>query len=361
MGLAGNQLNVKLAFCDTMEMVEIEQEVTDYLVHALELSDRPPAGMAYCRLATGCITHNLHFREYGEWPNFDEPGRHPSLAATISRVKDSLERQTGEVLFSINAQSRGSLHWDFETRAGGAKGRHVKTVVGMISNTFTDVFGIGLSLSGIENSEGELDVGELDDAQVLLESVEDERVGLGPWDCMRLGGRANLHGRTFQAEGYYREALRLFLESGDRQGEGASLGSLGNIARKRGELAEAERLYEESLAIDREVGNRGGEAASLNNLGLIARKRGDLKEAERLYGESLAIQREIGDRQGEATSLGNLGNIAGTRGELAEAERLYRDSVRIMNEIGIPLDDWYTENGYTDPDAEWDFPPGNDG
>ena len=66
--------------------------------------------------------------------------------------------------------------------------------------------------------------------------------------------------------------------------------------------------------------------------------------------------REVGDCQGEASSLGNLGLIAYTRGDYDEAEGLYRESVRIKNGIGVPLGEWYIENGYTDPDAE-ELPP----
>ena len=102
---------------------------------------------------------------------------------------------------------------------------------------------------------------------------------------------------------------------------------------------------------------RWGEAQSLGNLGNIAHERGDYDEAERLHRESLSISLEIGDRPFEALSLGNLGLIAHERGDLEEAERLYRESVRIKNELGVPLGDWYIENGYTDPDAEWEFPP----
>jgi tetratricopeptide (TPR) repeat protein len=107
----------------------------------------------------------------------------------------------------------------------------------------------------------------------------------------------------------------------------------------------------------REVGDRQGEAVALNNLGSNAERRGDYDEAERLYRESLAIMREVGHRQGEAVALNNLGSNAERRGDYDEAERLHRESVRIKNGIGVPLGDWYIENGYTDPDEKWEYPP----
>jgi tetratricopeptide (TPR) repeat protein len=95
----------------------------------------------------------------------------------------------------------------------------------------------------------------------------------------------------------------------------------------------------------KEIGDRGGEAASLNNLGLIAETRGDLAEAERLYRESLAIKREIGDRGGEAGSLIGLGNTLLNR-NMDERHRCFTEAVRIHREIGIPIDQWFIDNGY---------------
>ena len=140
----------------------------------------------------------------------------------------------------------------------------------------------------------------VDEVLEATEAAESSGIEFDPWEYLTLGNAAKLRGRIFPAEGYCREALRLFLESGDREGEASALGVLGNIALHRADLDEAERLHKESLAISREFGNREGEAASLNNLGLITENRGDLDEAERLNNESLAIKREIGDREGEA-------------------------------------------------------------
>ena len=162
---------------------------------------------------------------------------------------------------------------------------------------------------------------KVDEALEGAAAAEEAGIKFDPWEYITLGDAAELRGRTFTAEGYYREALRMFLEAGDRHGEAQSLGSIG----------------------------------------LIAYHRGDYDEAEGLHRESLAIKREIGDRRGEAASLNNLGLIAHTRGEYDEAERLHRESVRIKNGIGVPLDDWHIENEYTDPDADWDFPPSWEG
>ena len=69
-------------------------------------------------------------------------------------------------------------------------------------------------------------------------------------------------------------------------------------------------------------------------------------EAERLYRESLAIKREIGDRQGESGSLINLGIIMNSKGQYDEKHRMYTEAVRIRREIGMPIDQWFIDNGY---------------
>ena len=168
----------------------------------------------------------------------------------------------------------------------------------------------------------------------MAEKLVKHGIEIDPWTEITLGNAARLAGKTNTAQQNYLRALELFRGNGDRRGEAASLNNLGLIAQTRGDLAEAERLHRESLAIMREISDRQGESASLINLGNIAKTRGDLAEAERLHRESLAITREISDRGGEANSLGNLGNIAQTRGDLAEAERLQRESLAIKREIG---------------------------
>ena len=354
-----------------MELVEIEHEVTDYLVHALELSDRPPAAMAYCRLATECITHNLHYREHGEYPSPRAgKGEFPSLAGIITRVVNSLQRQTGEVLYSINAQSRGSLHWNFETRGEVVKSHHVESVITQISNTFTDVFGTTLSLSGISLSdkdveqkaniavssmltqqgfdqdssplEEEVDKSQTDDILELAQAVKDRGAEFGPWECIRLGNASILRVQVNQAELYFEEAMQILKDGPIRRGgsrdmlngEAACMEGKGDVAKLRGDFDEAERLYRESLAIARQTGNQVREMTSLNELGNIQRRRGDLDGAESLYRESLAIALENGNREREKSSLNNLGIIAKQRGDLDGAEELYRNALALAHEIG---------------------------
>jgi len=139
--------------------------------------------------------------------------------------------------------------------------------------------------------------------------------------------------RFAQAEGSFRESLRLFQSAGDEQGEVAALGDLGNIYLHRGDLDKAEEHYQQILVIDRATGNQLGEATALGNLGIIYRRRGDLDRAKAHYQQALAIYGETDNRLGQAQSLGNLGNVYFQRDDLDKAEEHYQQALDIDRKI----------------------------
>ena len=147
---------------------------------------------------------------------------------------------------------------------------------------------------------------EVEQVLEMSEQLAGHGIEIDPWTEIILGNAAKLAGRTHSAQQHYLRALETFRKNGDRQGE----------------------------------------AISLNNLGLIAEIRGDLAEAERLQRESLAIKREIGDRQGEAKSLINLGIIMNSKGQYDEERRMYTEAVRIQRAVGVPIQQWFIDNGY---------------
>lgn len=340
----------------------MEQEVTKYLLTASVFASRPTAGMAYCRRATECISHNLHYREFGEYPEPDEKGSYPSLSGILNKVKYGLERQTSEVLFSINAQSRGSLHWDFKSRGRSAKKRHVEAVIHQIANTFQDLYGKELVLSGMKldddtleytvkktlekelteaglskedkPGEDEVDKEELDIILDIAESATEKGIEFDYGEENRLGNAAELAGKWDLAKGYYKQALRGYKKLGDRKGEAISLNNLGYVDELKGSIEEAEGLYRGSMAISKDIGYRLGECSSLNLLGNVAEAKGRLEEAERLYRGSMAIAKDIGNRRREAVVNNNLGVIASQKGSIEEAEEFFTECNAISREIG---------------------------
>ncbi|PSB39854.1 hypothetical protein C7B67_29220 [filamentous cyanobacterium Phorm 6] len=131
----------------------------------------------------------------------------------------------------------------------------------------------------------------------------------------------------------WEQALTIYREIGNRQGEAASLGNLGLAYNSIGQYQKAIKFYEQSLDIDRKIGNREGEAISLGNLGIAYQSLEQYQRAIKFYKQYLEISRKIGFRQGEADSLGNLGIAYQSLEQLAKAIKFYKQSLEIKREI----------------------------
>src|SRR5207244_3275606 len=112
------------------------------------------------------------------------------------------------------------------------------------------------------------------------------------WILQRIGERRHGLELTEQA-----------LEIGQNQEKQLELHALNNMAgvyRGIGRPQEALTLFEQALPIWREVGDREGEAVTLNNMAVVYENIGRPQEALRLHEQALPIRREVGDRAGEA-------------------------------------------------------------
>ena len=105
------------------------------------------------------------------------------------------------------------------------------------------------------------------------------------------------------------QALILYREIGDRQGEGRTLIGFGAIADNLGQYPQALDYYEQSLVISREIGDRAVEGLILNNIGGVYDKLGQYPEALDYCEQSLVISREIEDRAFEGLTLNNIGEV----------------------------------------------------
>jgi tetratricopeptide (TPR) repeat protein len=122
--------------------------------------------------------------------------------------------------------------------------------------------------------------------------------------------------------------------AGDRQGEGAALGNLGNCYSALGDPRKAIEFLKRALVIDRHVGDRLGEGNTLGNLGIAYKDLGDAGKAIGCYEQCLKLHREMGDRLGEGAALGNLGNAYADLGDRRKAIDFYELHLAIAREMG---------------------------
>jgi tetratricopeptide (TPR) repeat protein len=148
-------------------------------------------------------------------------------------------------------------------------------------------------------------------------------------------------GNCFTSLGDYQQAIELHTQSlaicrdtGSRDGESAALGNLGLCYSSLGDYQQAIELHTQALTIDRDTGNRDFEAADLGNLGSCHSSLGDYQQAIELHSQCLAICRDTGNRDYEAGTLGNLGSCYSSLGDYQRAIELYTQALTIAREIG---------------------------
>ncbi len=96
-----------------------------------------------------------------------------------------------------------------------------------------------------------------------------------------------------------------------------------------GEYEAAERHLFQALAVYREVSDREGEGIALANLGLALQQQGRHDEALDLLRQALSIDREIGNRRSEGYVLTHLGYSHLERGDLASARKALQDAIAL--------------------------------
>lgn len=183
------------------------------------------------------------------------------------------------------------------------------------------------------------EAGQLTVARQGLEQVLAEFEALG--DLGHIGLCCNWLGQVCddgdlwpEALAYYKRSLEAYRAIGDRQGEGAALGSQALIFMHMTDFNKAINLARQALAVQRDIGDRQGEEASLGNLGLIHAQLGHYELALDFYKQSLAIAREIGDQADTAVTLHDMAELYFHTGEWEKSERYFNEAMRLRKEIG---------------------------
>ncbi len=133
---------------------------------------------------------------------------------------------------------------------------------------------------------------------------------------------------------YYRLALKIYRDLGDKTGEGVTLGRIGIAHRLSGQAQPAIEHLEEALTIARQVGNQRTEGINLANLGIAYRLVGKSDKAIDHLQQALTIARTRGDVRGESINLGNIGDIYREQNQLEDAIRTYEQALAIARSTG---------------------------
>jgi DNA-binding SARP family transcriptional activator len=123
-------------------------------------------------------------------------------------------------------------------------------------------------------------------------------------------------------------------QAGRRRGEGLALLIMGGAARGLGSPADATGHLLQALDIFCELGSRDAEADALNDLGETYLALGQAADAIERLSESLDIRRGIGDRHGQAVTLQHLGQAQQEAGDPGRAATSLSEAVTLFRELG---------------------------
>ena len=139
------------------------------------------------------------------------------------------------------------------------------------------------------------------------------------WALTRLGAVSSRRGRYDQAVSSFQQALELFQEAADRDGEAEALNGSGETMLAVGQHDKARRFHLNALTLTRQTGGKREQARALTGLGAICYRQGQLDRAAGFHQDALALYREIGDPGGQAAALNGSGEVLLATGQPGEA------------------------------------------
>lgn len=148
-----------------------------------------------------------------------------------------------------------------------------------------------------------------------------------------LGRLCRKRGQLEEAERLYRRCLTLAESARYRPGRAAVYHELGLLALVRGKHESAE-WFREALDLHKELGDRDGVASDYRHLGLVAIASREWDEARQLLSDSLVISEQTGQRDSTIECYQLLGGLEHQQGQWAEAERWLRKALALAEDTG---------------------------
>ncbi len=134
----------------------------------------------------------------------------------------------------------------------------------------------------------------------------------------------------------FQQALTIYQQIGDREGEWNALFGFGLAYSGMGNQAKAIDSYQQTLILAQTIKNRALEWQSLNGLGTIYAAINDINKGIQYHEQSLVLAREIKDKQKEWFSLNALGGVYLSLSEADKAIEYYQQGlILVRNTSGL--------------------------
>lgn len=200
-----------------------------------------------------------------------------------------------------------------------------------------DLHDIGVTLQNLAYVTGQK--GDYEESRRILQRALDIHSRLSPYPrgeavvLHNLGVYYALKDDIPMALQYYRKALALQRQLGNRKGEGASLGNIACCLKDLGQREEAHRTFLEAIAINEETGNLRSLANTLMNLASLHEDDHDFHAADRCYREALEASRKGSFMVGVLSCRCHLARIG--KDDLPKAVDEFTSVTRAVEESGM--------------------------
>ncbi len=177
-----------------------------------------------------------------------------------------------------------------------------------------------------------------------------------------LGDIACIKGQYNKAEVFFKEALEIAIQLGDRFNQGILLNNLATLFHYSKDYEKEKEALLESLAICEEIGDQDGIALAYNNLCEVHIVKGEFDQAIQYADMGLAIGHQIGEEWTIIVSLNNLGeaylgleNRAKAKENLQQAICMAKqiESLDLVARVAVNIGQWKLMDGQSEKAIEW--------
>jgi CHAT domain-containing protein/predicted negative regulator of RcsB-dependent stress response len=141
-------------------------------------------------------------------------------------------------------------------------------------------------------------------------------------------------GNLVRLSNFVDSSLKLFQETGDRNGEARSLLFAGYLADSIGGLDKAITNFNQARDLYRQMGNRSGEALSITAVGITHSLERKDEAGITLHHEAMEMFRRIGDRQSEAITVNAIGQAYYNLNQKPLALEHYKQALKLFRDNG---------------------------
>lgn len=130
------------------------------------------------------------------------------------------------------------------------------------------------------------------------------------------------------------EAIAIYREINDKEGEAAALGNIGIVFRDIFEADKAIKYFKDSLDIYKTINNKPGEAHILTQIWVMYYKIDDIEKAIEYLLKLMVVTKEMGDIEKMPSISGNIGNLYCAIGNFDKAVVHYEQALDVSRKIG---------------------------